>query len=67
MLHYNEQNEVFMDIESAPLFLMNTEHLAELKKQGKAEKGKRLDKQGKKALKLFRNNRNTKRMSHDSI
>lgn len=63
MLQYNdyEQNEQFSNDSVIPLFLLDTEHLAELKKQGKAEKGKRLDKQGKKALKLFRKNRSNKR------
>lgn len=61
MLKYNDnQNELYNEL---PLFMLDSEHLAELKKQTKASKGQRLGKDGKKALKLFRKNRQNKRHS----
>jgi hypothetical protein len=55
----NLRNETNLD--DAPLFLMGGDELSQLKGQTKAQKGTRLSKEGKKAIKMFRSNRGNKR------
>lgn len=42
-------------------FMISRDHLSDLKNSSKTEKGQRMDKHSKKALKLFRKNRQNKR------
>jgi hypothetical protein len=55
----NLRNETNQD--ETPLFLMGGDELSQLRGQTKAQKGTRLSKEGKKAIKLFRANRSNKR------